>query len=351
MKNSFSKILIYLALVMLLISSVAVVSTSSETKEVIEISPTQITRTTVPLYDGYCGDGICTEDEKREICVQVECICEERKSAYSEEGKTCDCPPAKCYMVCETDCAKEKPACAKLCPDGSSASCKMINGRCVCEPCPTQPACESTQCPDGTWTTCRLDEDGKCVCSTCPAIQERPICTNIGTRSEGWYLNGELIKYDKCVCVAVCKAIGTRSEGWYSSCTGELIKYETCFTEIGIALKEKSVRIEQKAEEGVVEIRSEATATTKEKIVVEEGRLGISTAEGVKDVNYLPEEAKSTAVTAVNMYEVTSIELIKENEKPVYKVTGKTRKYFLWIIPITRERSVKVDAGTNQIIG
>jgi hypothetical protein len=54
---------------------------------------------------------------------------------------------------------------------------------------------------------------------------EMPICDAIGTRSEGWYLDGQLMidyrgvpAFDKCQFKKVeCKAIGTRSEGWYVS--------------------------------------------------------------------------------------------------------------------------------------
>jgi hypothetical protein len=59
----------------------------------------------------------------------------------------------------------------------------------------------------------------------------KPICDKIGTRSEGWYdsCSGKLIKYDSCGrCEAVCKEIGTRSEGWYSSCDGSTIWLTTC---------------------------------------------------------------------------------------------------------------------------
>jgi hypothetical protein len=34
--------------------------------------------------------------------------------------------------------------------------------------------------------------------------------------------------YSKDGCEPTCKAVGTRSEGWYDSCSGELIKYDTC---------------------------------------------------------------------------------------------------------------------------
>ncbi len=59
----------------------------------------------------------------------------------------------------------------------------------------------------------------------------KPVCREIGTRSEGWYdsCTGKLIKYDLCSrCEAVCKEIGTRGEGWYSSCDGSVIWLTTC---------------------------------------------------------------------------------------------------------------------------
>lgn len=59
--------------------------------------------------------------------------------------------------------------------------------------------------------------------------EKEPYCGAIGSRSEGWYQNGELIAYTYCNgCVAECKVTETKSEGWYSSCNSELIKYDTC---------------------------------------------------------------------------------------------------------------------------
>jgi len=56
-----------------------------------------------------------------------------------------------------------------------------------------------------------------------------PYCGAIGTRSEGWYRDGKLIRYDNCAkCKAECGAIGTRSEGWYSSCDNSLIVWDQC---------------------------------------------------------------------------------------------------------------------------
>ena len=91
---------------------------------------------------------------------------------------------------------------------------------------------------------------------------EEPKCINVGTRSEGWALNGQFIRYDNCEnkyleCInqgtrseafavfekteieflaydncaidqsrkPLCGAIGTRSEGWLIA---EVLKYDTC---------------------------------------------------------------------------------------------------------------------------
>ncbi len=62
----------------------------------------------------------------------------------------------------------------------------------------------------------------------------RPVCSAIGTKSEGWYdsCNKKLIKYDNCKeCKVVCKNIGTKSEGWYNSCNVELIRFGKCMNE------------------------------------------------------------------------------------------------------------------------
>jgi len=66
---------------------------------------------------------------------------------------------------------------------------------------------------------------------TATADSCKPVCNNIGTRSEGWYdsCTGEAIKLGSCSrCTAICDKIGTREEGWYCSCDGSLIKYDQC---------------------------------------------------------------------------------------------------------------------------
>ena len=50
------------------------------------------------------------------------------------------------------------------------------------------------------------------------------------------------------------------------------------------------------------------------------------------------------------MKEVTGIELVEEGGSAVYHVGGKVKGTVLWIIPVTRAGTVKVDAETNQII-
>lgn len=62
-------------------------------------------------------------------------------------------------------------------------------------------------------------------------LQHKPVCANVGSRSEGWtWEDGSgFIGWTQCKGVtAVCKAIGTRSEGWYRSDDGRLIKYDNC---------------------------------------------------------------------------------------------------------------------------
>jgi hypothetical protein len=57
-----------------------------------------------------------------------------------------------------------------------------------------------------------------------------PVCTAIGSKSEGWRdgCSGQLIKWAQCADqAAYCGALGSWSEGWYST-SGERIKYAWC---------------------------------------------------------------------------------------------------------------------------
>lgn len=74
-----------------------------------------------------------------------------------------------------------------------------------------------------------------CVGISCVGVATadscKPICDKIGTRSEGWYdsCSGRLIKYDTCSgCEAICNEVGTRNEGWYSSCDNSTIVVVSC---------------------------------------------------------------------------------------------------------------------------
>lgn len=50
----------------------------------------------------------------------------------------------------------------------------------------------------------------------CSEEQSVPKCDAIGTRSEGWYQEGELVAWDFCKDKKIaCENIGTKSEGWY----------------------------------------------------------------------------------------------------------------------------------------
>ena len=187
-----------------------------------------------------------------------------------------------------------------------------------------------------------------------------PICKAMSSRSEGWYdsCTGELIKYASCACYAVCRGgVGVgegteRGEGYYSSCTGELILKANCATKepIRVTVREREVRITQVPIQGVVKIGSVEDAVTREKLTVTDEGLGISTDVGVVRVVYRPEEAKEKAIQVGGMKEVTGIELVEEKGVAVYHVDGKVPGKVLWIFPVTRDGTVKVDAGTNEVI-
>jgi hypothetical protein len=60
---------------------------------------------------------------------------------------------------------------------------------------------------------------------------QKPECVGIGTRSEGWLIVGEPIRYAQCAGKsAECGAVGTRSEGWYAfeKVPGGRLEYARC---------------------------------------------------------------------------------------------------------------------------
>jgi len=72
--------------------------------------------------------------------------------------------------------------------------------------------------------------------ANCASAESQPVCGAIGARSEGWYLDGQLIRkfngvpaYENCAGrVAICYAQGTRAEGWYSTSRPELLLVGRC---------------------------------------------------------------------------------------------------------------------------
>lgn len=72
--------------------------------------------------------------------------------------------------------------------------------------------------------------------ANCATAESRPVCGAIGTRSEGWYLDGRLLNkfngvpaFANCAGqVAICYAQGTRSEGWYATSHPELLLVGHC---------------------------------------------------------------------------------------------------------------------------
>lgn len=224
-----------------------------------------------------------------------------------------------------------------------------------CKPCPGGGSEDTVTGTTGTAVGHDLNYHCCCGKGKEPEIVCIPKCENVGTSDEGWYdsCTGDLIRQDNCVCFPVCRGLGSGREGYYSSCTGELIIAGRCSSEepISVRIREREVHINQRPIQGVVEITSERdTAVTREKLTVVEGSLGISTDTGVAQVVYLPGDARSTAISRGGMKEVTGIELVEEGGSAVYHVGGKVKGTVLWIIPVTRAGTVKVDAETNQII-
>lgn len=256
----------------------------------------------------------------------------------------CDVELCKKYICCTgTTCPEGMPIqCGGCTKDICSATC----GNGICE------QGEDNYCPCSTMKTigeCKMP----CTSGSCPqdcmGKQGTPVCRKIGTRQEGWYLKEKLIKSDKCTCTAVCKST-EKGQGYFSSCNNEFIQYAECFPSqtITVAVGVKKVEIKQDASAGVVVIKSEASAETKEKIVVEDKKLKVSTNEGAKEI-ILPEEAEQKAITS-GLKQVSKIELKSENGKSYYEVQGSSTTYFLWFIPITTKSEIKVDAQTTEII-
>ena len=56
------------------------------------------------------------------------------------------------------------------------------------------------------------------MASDAMASDGRPVCQNVGSRSEGWFeADGTLICFTRCDgAVVSCENIGSRSEGWYA---------------------------------------------------------------------------------------------------------------------------------------
>ena len=48
--------------------------------------------------------------------------------------------------------------------------------------------------------------------------REVPVCKRVGTKAEGWYRDGVVVRSGRCSHqVLRCQAIGSRSEGWYAN--------------------------------------------------------------------------------------------------------------------------------------
>jgi hypothetical protein len=64
--------------------------------------------------------------------------------------------------------------------------------------------------------------------SRAPKPSGPPVCTRVGTRSEGWvWPGGELIRWEKCAGMRpICSHKGMPDEGWYAR--GQLVARAAC---------------------------------------------------------------------------------------------------------------------------
>ncbi|HLG24814.1 MAG TPA: hypothetical protein VI564_07840 [Candidatus Nanoarchaeia archaeon] len=216
------------------------------------------------------------------------------------------------------------------------------NPGCNADLCKTYICCKGDNCPLGLPKEC-----GTCTQSICNS--DAPVCDKVGTKEEGWYRNGNLVNYDKCACTAVCKNTG-KGKGYFNSCNGNFIQFADCYPQesISVTIGTKKVEVVQDSSNEFVSVKSEATATTKETVLVEDNKLKLSTDSGAKEI-MLPEDAKQKAIDSAKLTEVSSIELKQENGKAVYEVEGKFKSYFLWIFPQSKDITVKVDAEINGV--
>lgn len=151
-------------------------------------------------------------------------------------------------------------------------------------------------------------------------VTKKPVCAKIGTISEGWYVDGKLIKLDTCACKAVCQ-IEDRVEGYYSSCTGNLIQRADCSErDITVPVPEKS---KPTSISNIDEIFSEAKKSGIIENILSRG-----------------------LVEAVN-----NVEIKEEGEKLIYEVKGTNTENFLFIFPIKVDKILKIDPETSEIVG
>jgi hypothetical protein len=274
-----------------------------------------------------------------------------------------ECPDGSYVKRVAPDCEFEPCAnCGVYSRDGQRKEICAVCGDNVCEP---FEKCVPSVCSNGICTAdcgplyCPEDCEKKAVCGnniceegekeTCPRdCAVGPMCQRPGTSEEGWYIQGKLIKKEICSCQAVCRGARTEAEGYYNSCTGTLIQSAKCSQTFRLRIRNNDLEVAQGNE--YLEIKSKDTAVSKENLVIEENKISMRTQEGIKEIMHLPEEVAAMVTGEGLITHVNKIEIKNINEKPVYVISGEMKYRFLGIIPVTRAKTVTVDAQTNQVI-
>ena len=158
-----------------------------------------------------CKEGACIKGEQERE--EVKCIFKNTKTeqkCYRAEYNWmyCSSYQGSCIVTNLEGYAGEKITWKSTCGgyayttlDGGSESiefdCSGVNGS----------FCQSSQCPDGSWSKCYVDGKGYCTCSTCSQIIIKPVCGNgICESGEGDFCS---IPATACEAGKECKAYTT----------------------------------------------------------------------------------------------------------------------------------------------
>jgi hypothetical protein len=128
-------------------------------------------------------------------------------------------------VLASTIVSAKEPVCANV---GSRSEGWKVDGKLLWDKCSEKVAvCEN----EGWISYGKLSEKLLGWDSECKA-SNKPRCANIGSKSEGWMINGKLNWANCSDKVVICGAKGSRSQGWYAveldKASAHVISTEQC---------------------------------------------------------------------------------------------------------------------------